>query len=54
MNFAGRQDNGNMQRREGALPDQSQQQQRSPRDTNPKASPSSESASGRQSNAIYI
>jgi hypothetical protein len=54
MNFAGRQDNGNMQRREGALPDQSQQQQRSPRDNNPKASPSSESASGRQSNAIYI
>lgn len=54
MNFAGRQDNGNMQqRREGALPDQSQQQ-RSPRDNNQKGSPSSEVASGRQSNAIYI
>jgi len=54
MNFAGRQDNGNMQqRREGALPDQSQQQ-RSPRDDNQKGSPSSEVASGRQSNAIYI
>jgi flagellar hook-length control protein FliK len=54
MNFAGRQDNGNMQqRREGTLPDQSQQQ-RSPRDNNQKGSPSSEVASGRQSNAIYI
>jgi hypothetical protein len=52
-NFAGRQDNGNMQRREGATPDQSQQQ-RSPRDNNHKGSPSSDVASGRQSNAIYI
>lgn len=53
MNFAGRQDNGNMERREGATPDQSQQQ-RSHRDNNQKGSTSSEAASGRQSNAIYI
>ncbi len=50
-NFAGRQD-GNMQGRNGATPDQSQQQQS--RNNNPKSSPGSEMAKARRSNEIYI
>lgn len=49
-NFAGSQ-NENMQRREGAMPDQSQQRQR---DNNQKTPPAPDVASGRQANAIYI
>jgi flagellar hook-length control protein FliK len=51
-NFSGRQD-GNMQRRDGAMPDQ-QPQQRQPRDDGRRASTASDLGSGRQSNAIYI
>jgi chemotaxis protein MotD len=50
-NFAGRQD-GNMQGRNGATPDQSQQQQS--RNNNPKGSPGPEMAKARRSNEIYI
>jgi hypothetical protein len=49
-NFAGRQD-GNMQGRNGATPEQSQQQSRN---NNPKNSPGSEMANTRRSNEIYI
>jgi hypothetical protein len=49
-NFAGRQDDG-MPRREGGMPDQSQQRQR---DNNQKAPPARDVASSRQANAIYI
>ncbi|AGK59394.1 flagellar hook-length control protein [Hyphomicrobium denitrificans 1NES1] len=49
-NFAGRQDES-MPRREGGMPDQSQQRQR---DNNQKTSPAPDVASGRQANAIYI
>jgi flagellar hook-length control protein FliK len=50
-NFAGRQD-GNMQGRNGATPEQSQQQQS--RNNNPKGSPGAETAKTRRSNEIYI
>jgi hypothetical protein len=50
-NFSGRQD-GNMGRRDGAMPDQSQQQQS--RDDGRKGAPASDVAGRRQSDAIYI
>jgi len=50
-NFSGRQD-GNMGRRDGAMPDQSQQQQ--PRGDGRKGAPAPDVAGRRQSDAIYI
>jgi hypothetical protein len=50
-NFSGRQD-GNMGRRDGAMPDQSQQQHS--RDDSRKGAPTSDVAGRRQSDAIYI
>jgi hypothetical protein len=50
MGFAQRQD-GDLQRRDGSTPDQSQQRSRS---NNPQTSAATDAANSRQANAIYI